>query len=404
MRYRESKEHSGELLRLALPLMARQVAGLHPVSYALWYEHVAGINPPLSKVLEERLESSRPLDEEEVYRLHARHIAARDVELLQGLHQRLNQLLEETAKTVEMAGTNSAQFGEDLSAKRVQLRSVASIESVRSVVDEMIRETARMQRAVLEASDKLEARAREVQWLTEQLERAQTEALQDPLTGLLNRRGFERTILEQDGTDLSGAALLVADLDHFKRINDVHGHLLGDRVLQAIARTFQQNVKSSGILARLGGEEFAILLPNTSLGDARALAESLRFAVSMCKIHGRDGRTFVGMVTISLGVAAASAGESLEQLIHRADAAMYQAKGAGRNRVLIAARSNMHEVASGGHGSPGSLRGPGGSGGPETPEASEASEASEAPEVAEIRAGDSAVAPTCASSQSNTRS
>jgi diguanylate cyclase (GGDEF)-like protein len=187
-----------------------------------------------------------------------------------------------------------------------------------------------------------------VQELTEQLKRAQTEALQDPLTGLLNRRGFERAILERGAgaAHLAGAALLVADLDHFKHINDVHGHLLGDKVLQAIARILQMNVKDEGILARLGGEEFAVLLNDTNASRARSLAEKVRSAISMCQIRTGDGKSYVGMVTVSLGVAVAAAGESLEQLIHRADAAMYLAKGAGRNRVFVA-KCGVHAAADG---------------------------------------------------------
>ncbi len=348
MRYRESKEHSSELLRLALPLMARQAAGLHPVSYTLWYEHVAGINSPLSKVLVEHLASSRPLNEDEVYGLHARYIVARDAELLQSLQQRLHRLLEETARAAEMAGENSAQFGERLGATQLQLMSVASIENVRVLIDEMIHETARMQATALQVSEKLEARAREVQVLTEQLRRAQTEALQDPLTGLMNRRGFEGTVLEQvDGAgDLSGTTLLVADVDHFKRVNDVHGHLLGDKVLQSIAQIFQSNVKEHGIMARLGGEEFAVLFRNTNIGDAGRLAEKLRAAISSCRIRDANGRIYEGLVTVSMGLAVATAGENLEELMRRADAAMYRAKRAGRNRIFIAATS-VREADSG---------------------------------------------------------
>lgn len=339
MRYRESKEQSSELLRLALPLMARQAAGLHPVSYALWYEHVAGLNPPLSKVLAERLESSRQLTEDEVYRLHAQHIVGRDVELLQSLQQRLHHLLEETAETAESAVENSAQFGQRLGARQLQLTLQVSIGSLRILIDEMIIETSRMQMMALEVSEKLEARAREVQVLTERLERAQTEALQDPLTGLMNRRGFARTVSEQVARvgDLSGTALLVADVDHFKRINDAHGHLIGDKVLQSIAQILQLNVRDGGIVARLGGEEFAVLLRNTDLGAAGRLAEKLRAAISVCRIRDARGKTYVGLVTVSLGVAVAQPRESLEQLIRRGDAAMYLAKQAGRDRVLVAA-------------------------------------------------------------------
>jgi diguanylate cyclase len=196
-----------------------------------------------------------------------------------------------------------------------------------------------MQAATQALTQKLEASAHEVSTLNERLERAQTEALIDPLPGLKNRRGLEHAIAKtfSDTAPLAGTALLVADIDHFKKINDTYGHLLGDKVIRAVAQAMHANIKGRDIAARIGGEEFAVLLPETSARGAAALADQIRLAVSRGRIHRGERDEGIGHVTISIGFAIALPGEALEALIQRADEALYAAKGSGRNCVREAA-------------------------------------------------------------------
>src|SRR5215475_11676819 len=130
-----------------------------------------------------------------------------------------------------------------------------TLDDVKSLITELVQETTRLQSVARSATEGLEARTREVRILTQRLEQAQSEALIDALTGLKNRRGFERALGEfgRLGYVPSGAALLLIDVDYFKLINDTHGHLLGDKVLKAIAQTLQSNIKGRDIAARMGG-------------------------------------------------------------------------------------------------------------------------------------------------------
>jgi diguanylate cyclase len=337
MRYAEDREKSSEFLRLTLTLMAKQSAALHPMSYALWYEHVAGINPQLSKILDGRLQENKPLNEDDVYDLHARFIVGRDLEVLERLQQKLRTLLEEASSAAQTALENTGQYSIALKETRSKLSGALNLEGVQAVIEELLHETSRMQSATQTASEKLEARAQEVGLLTQQLQQAQTEAMLDPLTGLMNRRGFERAVKELFASpeSFAGAAILLADIDHFKKVNDTYGHLLGDKVLRAIAQTVQSNIKGRDLAARLGGEEFAVLLPQTTLQGARTLAEQIRNAVSAGRIRRADGKDAPGAITVSLGVAIGKKGDSLEQILTRADVALYAAKHAGRNRVSI---------------------------------------------------------------------
>ena len=193
----------------------------------------------------------------------------------------------------------------------------------------------RMTRRLLAHSHEMEStvrlRTQELQAANQALE---MQARSDPLTGLLNRRGLEGqfafaiALARRSGRPLS---LLAVDVDHFKRVNDTHGHGVGDQVLQSLAQTLQQRLRSSDVAARIGGEEFVALLPDTSLEEARAAADALRLAVA-AQLHPQ-----VGPITISLGVSALRAddADNARTLLERADAALYQAKKEGRNRVCV---------------------------------------------------------------------
>jgi len=161
----------------------------------------------------------------------------------------------------------------------------------------------------------------------------------DVLTGLSNRRHFmvlaEREVART--TRYGGAlATLMMDIDHFKVVNDTYGHGGGDVVLAEVARRCRSSLRDVDLLGRLGGEEFAVLLPETSLGWALEVADRLRRGVSATPVLLRDGRLVT--VTLSIGVAAfGGAGSDLDGLLGRADKALYRAKESGRNRVVSAA-------------------------------------------------------------------
>ena len=160
-------------------------------------------------------------------------------------------------------------------------------------------------------------------------------AITDPLTRIMNRRGITVSLLdamaqaERYNTPLSVA---MGDVDHFKRINDKHGHEVGDKVLAQIASVLMDALRMPDKVGRYGGEEFLVIFPHTTLAQARKIAERMRGEVQKSDIDVGDGRA---EVTISLGVTQFQKGEDLEQLLSRADKALYQAKSGGRNLVAV---------------------------------------------------------------------
>jgi diguanylate cyclase len=166
---------------------------------------------------------------------------------------------------------------------------------------------------------------------TSQIDEYLNEARTDPLTELPNRRAFDEELTKRlaqwkrDGTPLS---LVIVDIDHFKTFNDRHGHLAGDAVLKQVASVLKGRTRTMDLVARIGGEEFAFILPSTTLEESRQATESIRLAVDRGE-YQHDGHEL--NVTISAGVAAAQEDEQATSLMQRADVALYASKEAGRD-------------------------------------------------------------------------
>lgn len=162
------------------------------------------------------------------------------------------------------------------------------------------------------------------------LRKLHREGSTDPLTGLVNRRGLDAAIEKLMETGQS-VAVVTVDIDHFKAVNDSCGHAIGDEVLKTIAALITAEARREDVVARMGGEEFVILLPETGLDPARRFAERLRSAIEQTRFDG------AGNITISLGIACyPEHGANIQDLLVKADAALYRAKAAGRNRVHLA--------------------------------------------------------------------
>ena len=171
-----------------------------------------------------------------------------------------------------------------------------------------------------------------IRQVEQQATQLETLAQHDPLTGVANRRAWDHTLpVEMDRARRAGTPLAVAllDLDHFKRFNDQYGHQAGDQLLKGATAAWQSLLRSSDLLARYGGEEFAVLLPTTTLGQAIEIIDRLRLATPLAQ-------------SFSAGVALWHGDETSDQIVARADHALYQAKEAGRNQVLPASAPVGH--------------------------------------------------------------
>jgi diguanylate cyclase (GGDEF)-like protein/PAS domain S-box-containing protein len=198
-----------------------------------------------------------------------------------------------------------------------------------------VSEKHRAEEAISRANAELAERVREIQSLNLQL---RDQAISDPLTGLRNRRYLNETIVgEVARVDRTGAPLAVAmvDVDLFKRVNDTHGHPVGDLVLRKLADVLRAHVRSSDLVCRVGGEEFVVVLPDCPLDHLQERAERWRRDFAGATVDPGNGAPV--RCTISIGVAIRNAPEPFDATLRRADAALYEAKRAGRDRTVAAA-------------------------------------------------------------------
>jgi len=319
--------------------MSKQEAGVHPISYAVWYEYVGGFSAALREEVDNLTKDGRKLDDETTRRLYATYIADLDESTVARLGDNLKRVVHEVSESTTRAGNEAGAYGERLSVLGTRLEKQPAAGELPELVREALQDTVQMRSAMSGVHERLSSSRQEIDELRAELTRVREEAMVDALTGLLNRRAFDDRI----GALVSASAgkaetfsVVIADIDHFKKINDGYGHLFGDRVIRAVGEALKAGVKGRDAVARYGGEEFAILLPATALKGAWAVAEGVRRLVAASRIRRLNNDEVVGNITLSAGVAMHKAGEPVSALLERADAALYRAKGGGRNRVETA--------------------------------------------------------------------
>jgi diguanylate cyclase len=206
-----------------------------------------------------------------------------------------------------------------------------------AAVERMARAAGHLQEDRRRLEGQLNASRAEISQLRHELKSIRTATLHDPLTGLPNRKSFEQSLQQampdcaRRGEPLS---LVLADIDHFKEFNDAFGHQTGDQVLRLVVLEIKQALGDSDIVARYGGEEFAVILPNSKLPAARALADHVRRSIMSRDIISRSTGRNLGRFSVSFGVAGMREGDIPETLLGRAESCLASAKSNGRNRVV----------------------------------------------------------------------
>jgi diguanylate cyclase len=337
MRYSETPTQSAELLRLILPHIARSGGNYAPPAYTIWYEHLSGVNPTLSGALESALAKHESLATPVIEDLYAQHIQEREVRNNEQLQAGLNELLRKLVLIATTSGEGTAVFEQQLATCEQELGSITNQEGLQRILKALVQSTATARTSTQSLQSELETAQSEMKSLRDRLGTLQGESLTDPLSGLRNRRGFEEAVarLGTEGPGLEGAAILLADLDKFKSVNDTYGHLFGDQVIRAASKVLSDAIKGRDVVARYGGEEFVMLLPETPAQGAMALAEQIRLAFSRVRVQRSGSDKVLDNLSISIGVAMPGPGETVDQVIDRADKALYQAKRDGRNCVRM---------------------------------------------------------------------
>ncbi|MFZ5616414.1 MAG: GGDEF domain-containing protein [Pseudomonadota bacterium] len=347
----ESVEDTHRIADRALAALKSANLPATPKNIELWYLLVEGRSPALARDVQRLSQPDGTFRQSDADALYDAHIVrqglSRDVI---DLVQRFEDEMIKIADAVETSGASASGAADKLRFLSTEIkRSAADNPAIGALMDGVLS----VAKSVREANERLEKQlansSSEVDTLRRNIEHIQQEAMLDPLTGVKNRKTFdleiERLIIEskEGGEPL---ALVMADVDHFKKFNDKWGHQTGDHVLRLVADVMNANIKGQDVLARYGGEEFAIILPGTSLSNAVMLANRIRIAVESRRLKKRRTDEDLGLITLSMGVALLQWNDTIETLVERADKCLYAAKRGGRNLVVDETAPERADAAS----------------------------------------------------------
>lgn len=322
-----------------LTVMEKNAVPPTPANYAVWSAFVTGSNPDIAAEIEGLMRGGGDYTPEMGERLYNTFLAktgADDTAL--SVSAEVERVIASTETMLRSAGDDTRAYGEALQDASGELSTAADTASVQRLVTSLAEQTKRMEKRSRDLESQLRTATDQVRGLRTELETARRDAHTDPLTGLANRKLLNERL--QHAVDAASgqinsarAALIIADVDHFKSFNDRWGHQTGDQILRFVSRCLARAAGADDLVARYGGEEFAILLPRATISEAVNVAEAVRKTVEAKQLKRKSTNENLGKVTVSFGVALVEPSDDIPAFIERADRRLYASKQAGRNRV-----------------------------------------------------------------------
>lgn len=337
MKFSETVKDAADLLKTAIPEMTQHKVPVNPYNYGIWYAYASGTYQGLNKELQQLLKAQGSITPQQTLDLYKKYIIndllVVDKKLEDSYQSVMNSMSESANKTQQSTGDLEKQLAHSLK----QLDDPGTQADLRAVINTIAEKTRLVSKNTQDFHHVLDDAQHEITRLKKELKEARAAAETDPLTKLYNRRHFDSSLSMAfaDKDSSNSLALLLVDIDHFKQFNDNYGHLMGDLVLKAISQVLHDACEETHhIPCRFGGEEFAILMPKTTMREAKILAENTLKRIASLTLKDKKSGTSVSKVTASLGLSFAGPDDTELSLIDRADKALYKAKDNGRNQVV----------------------------------------------------------------------
>jgi diguanylate cyclase len=306
-------------------------------NFAIWFAYHSNEKPELTRMIDVLISNNCPIGDQALDDLNEKFFrvsgdSAHSDTALPG-----KETLKDLLDLVERAKSDASGIGAAIN--EISTKFLSNVNSLAGLIDSLVEETTKITGRSERLGLDLKQSVDKIDALERTLSDVRREATTDGLTGIANRRYFDMMLQTMSGDAMNSGddlSLLLVDIDHFKKVNDTWGHATGDEVLQLVAATLTQTVKGQDCAARYGGEEFAVILPGTSTQAAAVVGDTIRMALARRLFIPRTAEEAVCTVTASIGVASYEPGEPLAQWVQRTDAALYEAKKSGRNRVVSA--------------------------------------------------------------------
>jgi diguanylate cyclase len=346
-----NKDRAQALARDALAWMIQRNIPPTPENFELSYHFVGGEHAEMKRAIEALILNGCKFDANVMTILHQRYFRTpKQDDAVAELGEKITAELDSVLHILETAGRDHSAYGKTLSHASGELGDARLGEgAIKNLIDQVIGATRAMEARSKTLELQLQTSSREVNDLRVRLESVRRESLTDQLTGIPNRKAFDKVLQESIESSIETGeplSLVMCDIDHFKTFNDTWGHQTGDQVLRLVANCLSENVKGRDTAARYGGEEFVVILPQTQLAGAVNLANQIRGKVESKKLVKKSTGDILGIITISAGVTQYDANESAVEFLRRADVCLYAAKRSGRNCVISEADENTLQDAS----------------------------------------------------------
>lgn len=308
----------------------------NPLNYQVWYEYFKGDKPKFRQEMDAILNDPFGYNDRTGRRLFDAHL--KDEKPSSNLDRVFKRLLDAMVKKMSAWTDKLASQNQQLDDYALRLSEPnLDPERLKALTDSILHTTRDLRHNSQDVQQDLVQASLEIQTLREQLIEARAESMQDELTELGNRKAFNirlEELAEEFSEQPDQLHLILIDIDHFKSFNDRFGHLVGDSVLRYFANLLRNKQEPKNTLCRYGGEEFAIIMNDSSLEQAQDCAEKLRIALKQAKLKRRGANEVLPEITASFGIAQYRSGEQLDDFVARADEMLYKAKQTGRDQVI----------------------------------------------------------------------
>ena len=310
--------------------MVKMEIPITPENYEVWFEYHYGNNEELARDVKEKKNSGIALNTELTRDLYNKYFLDADRgRIISLIENNAVKMMKDIIINVLSNLHDTSEYNKKLAQYSLALSKVNEIIEVEQIISDIVIDTKKMEESNVELQNKLEIITVEAGNLKKQIAQNDRDLLQDPLTGLFNRRALSKKLKElyhDFKKNRSTFSVIMIDINLFKQFNDQYGHIIGDNALQIVSATLEENTKGKDFVGRYGGDEFILLLPMTTIYSASVVAKNLENAVSQRKLRLKNTGESLEKLTICLGVSQIHEGDAIESVIERADAALNLAK------------------------------------------------------------------------------